>query len=103
MHSDGICLVKCLERSDCYAVQVVYGQPPGGSSQTLTWCMLLGVGTDGANVTSHSEAGTQTALTQIEQWASSTASHVTELQNMDQYKTSWHTAVIVKGTIYKYM
>ncbi len=101
-YREDICLIECWQNSNCYAIQVVYGQLPGGSTETLTWCMLLEVGTDGANITTHNEAGAQTALPQIEQWASSSASHVTELQNTEQYKASWHTAVIVKGIMGPY-
>ncbi len=100
-YKEDTCLIECWESMDCYAIQVVYDQSPGGSFDSVKWCMLLRVGTDGANVTSHNEAGSETALTRIQQWATSSASHVTELQNTNVYKTSWDTAVIVKGMPYQ--
>ena len=40
--------MRCWERSECLAVQAVYVKD--GSSM-VEWCMLLGVGGDGATIT----------------------------------------------------
>ena len=95
------CLLRCMEKSNCYAVQVVYNNSHLNESNPLAsvkWCTLLDVGSTGADVTAENQSslyGPYTAFQHLEDWD--------YFDDLDQemigndYKGN-HFAIFIKGT-----
>ncbi len=93
------CLLRCMEESNCYAVQVVYRNNHDETNLigNVKWCTLLDVGSNGAYITAEDKSSTYgpyTAFQHIEDWDYSDDLDQETIEN--DYEANYF-AIVVKG------